>query len=73
MATVRVCDKCKAQSTEYKKIRGFRWMGLMNEENYKHSMFIKADLCPLCEMKVRQAIMDEIGFSMRAFIEEEEP
>ena len=45
MATIKICDKC---GTREGTIRGFRWMALMDKDNYKHTMIIKVDLCEYC-------------------------
>jgi len=71
MSTIRICDKCKAPNTEV-KVRGFRWMGVMDKCNYKHDMFVKVDLCKVCESKVRGVILKELGMTMRPFTEEED-
>ena len=51
MATIRICDRCKARNTKNWKpveVRGYRWMALMDKHSYKHEMIIKVDLCFDC-------------------------
>jgi hypothetical protein len=56
MATIRVCDKCDALSTE-KDIRGYRWMVLMDKNNYKHGNKLKLDLCSNCAEVIEKHIL----------------
>ena len=56
MATIKICDKCGATHSELLKVKGYRWMKLMDKEDYKHRMLIKIDLCDNCEALIQNEI-----------------
>jgi len=57
MATIKICDKCGATHSELLKVKGYRWMKLMDKDDYKHRMLIKVDLCDNCEALIQNEIV----------------
>jgi hypothetical protein len=55
MATIKICDCCGIYST-IAKVGGYRWMKLMDKDDYKHTMLIKLDLCDKCEALIQNEI-----------------
>ena len=59
MATIKICDLCGI-SNNVTRVRGYRWMGLMDKHDYKHRMLIKVDLCDNCQPGVYQVIINHL-------------
>ena len=56
----KYCDRCGVDSTQDFVIRSYRWMRLMDNYHYKHSMLVKVDLCDQCANMIHLQIEDFI-------------
>jgi hypothetical protein len=57
MATIKICDNCGVKNEPPdNQVRGYRWMRLMDKNDYKHRMLIKIDLCDFCHDSLFEGI-----------------